>query len=271
MQAFPVGSANNALGGSGPVNKTIDLDQIHGRGAEGFTDYNSGNNERPGLTRAMTNLINPLDRTEPIHGEESVGLGTSTFLEGAPASRNAIQQNRRRESENEAAAFQGAGVQRKKSLAQRLRGISQPRRNGPQGDGLPVRSPEARYDYRRGAGATSPESPQPLFAQAGRGVPQSAGGRLGMYETNPFFSEYDDAYEKKGGSVRIAEAQSGENSRGSDRARAPSSPRRGMNGLERSVTLESIGERENKSSGGFLSRVKSLKGGRRARAEVRGP
>lgn len=42
MHAFPADSANNAIGGSGPLNKTIDINQFHGRGAEGFSDYGSG-------------------------------------------------------------------------------------------------------------------------------------------------------------------------------------------------------------------------------------
>ncbi|KAK5296674.1 Pal1 cell morphology protein-domain-containing protein [Cryomyces antarcticus] len=256
MQAFPVGSANNALGGSGPVNKSINVDQFHGRGVEGFTDYaTSGVEEtrkRPSVERAIS--FNPKDRVEPVHGEESIGLGTSTFLEGAPASRTAIQ---RRESDNEASAF-GSSLTRKRSLAQRIRGISQPRR-GWEGVGAQrITPPDARYHY---GGTTSPDSDP----QATNG-PQSAGGRYKTYEQNPFFDDYDDAYEKKGASIKIAET---ENHQGG-RARAPSSPMGRHNALERRITTDSIPEgQQQKSSGGFLSRVKSLKGGRRSRPEQR--
>lgn len=140
MHAFPADSANNAIGGSGPLNKTIDINQFHGRGAEGFSDYGSGMDNptlRPPVNRSIS--FNPLERVEPVHGEESVGLGTSTFLEGAPASRIAIK---RRESEADT-PFQGGGLARKKSLVQRIRGMSQSRRVG---EASRVTSLDARYE-----------------------------------------------------------------------------------------------------------------------------
>jgi hypothetical protein len=76
-------------------------------------------------------------------------------------------------------------------------------------------------------------------------------------ESNPFDSMYDEAYDKKGASISIAERERG------GRARAPSSP---MRPLERRITTDSAdGDPENKPGGGFLNRVKSLKGGRRVR------
>jgi hypothetical protein len=251
MQAFPAGSANNALGGSGPVNKNIDLERFHGLGAEGFTDYNKTAAEEamfkkhPSGDRSAS--FDPKSRVEQVHGEETVGLGTSTFLEGAPASRIAIQ---RRESENEAAVLQQNGLGRKKSLAQRIRGISQPKRYGE--GGQRITSP---------GGATSPES---LLTG---GVVTSPGGTQTTSkanEQNPFFDDYDEAYEKKGTTIKIAEEQN------KTRPRAPSSP---MRGLERRVTQEDVGDAEqNKSSGGgFLSRVKSLKGGGRLKGRPERP
>lgn len=252
MQAFPVGSANNAIGGSGPLNKNIDLDKFHGRGEEGFNDFaaSGGPDTIDPLNRSKSKRqesFNPTDRVEQVHGEETSGLGTSTFLEGAPASKTALQ---RRESESEPMAMGGAGLGRKKSLAVRLRGISQPRRNGDDR----VVSPDARYT------SGSPGSPA--------GVAQSAGGR-GRFgpgqESNPFFQDYDDAYEKKGAQIRIAEPAF------KGRARAPSSPR-GL-GLTRSLTADSgaaqMNDEPEKGGGGFLSRMKSLKGGRRTRPERR--
>jgi hypothetical protein len=243
MQAFPVDSANNVLGGSGPLNKNIDLDRFHGRGEDAFNDYSQSRVQVPAK---QVSSFNPTDRVEQIHTSESVGLGTSTFLEGAPASRKDLQ---RRESETETSAFPGGGLTRKKSLAVRLRGLSQNRTNN-------VTSPDGNY------GPMSPNSP---------GQVQSAGGRNRIAatskESNPFFSDYNDAYEKKGATIRYAEETKG------GRARAPSSPPR--NGLTRSVTADSVPTASNdmpeKSStgGGFLNRMKSLKGGRRARPERR--
>ena len=200
MQAFPEGSANMALGGAGPLHSRLDLDRFHGRGEEGFQDY--GNTRKADTAQ----LINPHDRTEMVHGEESYGLGTSTFLEGAPASKNALQ---RRESEEQTTtqeeSFGGAG--------------------GP-----------ARAVYTK------------------------------ENEVNPFDNEYDAAFEKKGTQIKIAEQEKPN----IGRARAPSSPRGPS--LTRSMTADAAvrtsGEEEKPSGGGFLHRMKSLKGGgRRARPE----
>ncbi|EKG17408.1 Pal1 cell morphology [Macrophomina phaseolina MS6] len=246
MQAFPEGSANNAMGGSGPVNAKMNLDQFHGRGAEGFSDFSAATarpeiDHVPKPSAGTTGWYNPKADIEAIHGDESNGLGTSTFLEGAPASRKDMQ---RRDSENDNMALGGGGLARKKSLAQRIRGISQPRRDY----GGRVVSPDAQYEYR-----DRRPPPPPPNGQASPLGPQSAGGKSKIYERNPFFDDYDD-YDKKGASVRTSEQKVG-------RARAPSSP--GRPNLERSFTGESPAAEEPRPSG-FLTRMKSLKGGKRA-------
>ena len=265
------------LGGSGPVNKDIDLERFHGRGEEGFTDYSTsaatnplaepepyagasapvryGRDVRPGVDR--TSSFNPTDKVEPVHGDESLGLGTSTFLEGAPAARSAIQ---RRESESDNVGTSG-GLGRKKSLIQKIRGANR-------SDRAPAaRSPEA-YDRV----PTSPGSP-PGQAMSAGGMPRIR--REKQYPpTNPFFDNYEEAYEKKGAKIQIAEDQNRDDAGGSGRVRAASSPKRGPmpGGLERRVTHDgSPALDESKSSGngggggggGFLSRVRSLKGGPR--------
>jgi hypothetical protein len=254
MQAFPEGSANMALGGAGPLRSRIDLDKFHGRGEEGFQDY--------AVTRKAdtTTYINPTDRSEQVHGAETYGLGTSTFLEGAPASRSALQ---RRESEEQytAGAADGGGLTRKKSLAQRLRGMSNSNRGRPND----LRSPEGRYN----AAVLDPSSPpSEKYAKA-----QSAGGPRRVttrdQEINPF-DEYDAAFERKGQQIQFAEQER------PARQRAPSSPKAGPgSALARSVTADSAaaggsgGEdaQSAKTGGGLLNRMKSLKGGRRARPE----
>ena len=273
MQAFPKNSANNVLGGSGPVNKNIDIAQFHGRGAEGFTDYSTsgtGNpaaeavafepyvgpgvpiraDTRPGVDRGTS--FNATARVEMVHGDESMGLGTSTFLEGAPAARVAIQ---RRESESEGQGF-GGGLGRKRSLVQKIRGIS----TGKSGVGQRITSPEPAFET-----TTFPTEVQ------------SAGGLSKIRETNPFFNEYDAAYDKKGAKITIAEEQD-KGGPISPRVRAPSSPRRGLVAgglLERRITNDGsnagVGDsgEGGKIGGGFLNRVRSLRGGRRARPERR--
>jgi hypothetical protein len=251
MQAFPANSANNVLGGSGPVNKNIDLDKFHGKGAEGYTDFGAPAAEfkRPELDGRSVSF-NPKDRADIIHGEESIGLGTSTFLEGAPASRTAIQ---RRESETHNASGDG-GLGRKKSIAQRIRGISQPRRQFSAADAR-ITSPEARYGVR------SPGSPKVM----------SAGGIGKANEKNPFFDDYDTAYENKGAAIKVAES---ENKDGA--IKSPNSPTNGAsrNHLTRAITADSLEgppPGEPKQPSGFLNRVKSLKGGRRPRPERPAP
>jgi len=264
MTAFAKDSANNALSGGAP--KTFDYDNFHGRGEEGFADFASSGQEYTTVPQYRRQereqpSFNPTDRVEQIHGQASVGLGTSTFLEGAPVSRSAMQ---RRESEREEFPTQGnlgtntggniSGLGRKKSLAMRIRGLSQPRRPGDMTGGR-LTSPEG-YDLR------SPDSPSGSI---------SAGGPLRARprhdEKNPFFqSDYNDAYEKKGAQIREVEANVG-------RPRAGSSSRGGA--LTRSITADSgspYGENvtEDKPAGGFLSRMRSIKGGKRARPERRG-
>lgn len=231
MQAFPADSTNMALGGSGPVNQNINLDLFHGRSEQGYNDFGSTDSRR---TEGVN--FDPTARIEPVHGSESMGLGTSTFLDGAPASRAAIQ---RRESENDQQISKGAsGLQRKKSLAQRLRGVGGRPSNGR------VVSPEASYVAPTGSGHI---------------------GTIRANEKNPFFQDYDDAWDKKG--VRIAEE-----SQGLGRARSSSSPKQGS-GLERRHTEDrSYGLDEGRNAngggggGGFINRMKSL---RKARPERR--
>jgi Pal1 cell morphology protein len=248
MQAFPEGSLNMQLGGSGPLKKNIDLNQYHGTGQEAHFDYNEAavvDEDSAYIRRAgpnRDNAFNALSRVEPLHGNESAGLGTSTFLEGAPASRVAIQ---RRESENEAAQ-QAQALSRKKSLAQRIRGTrsntigGQARNLSPPDDGAPF----------------TPVTPLETSKSEAN--------------ANPFFKDYDQEYEKKGQQIAIAEEK--EKAEVNGRARAPSSPRRGL-GLERTRTADSggagdEGKPESKASV-FMNRVKSLKGGRRPRPDRR--
>ena len=277
MQAFAKDSANNAIGGSGPVNKNIDMAQFHGRGAEGFTDYATsgagvteqesfgpyagtsdpmkpGPGPRPGVDRATS--FNPTALVDPVYGDETVGLGATTFLEGAPAPRAAIQ---RRESESGGAMGNGGGLSRTRSLAQKIRGIN--RGSGTLGR---VTSPDV-YDRNQTTSPTSPRAPIETTTM-------SNGGMRKIQEMNPFFNDHDDAYEKKGAKIQIAEEKNRVDS-SIGRDRSTSSPKRapapGL--LERRVTNDGTGvmDSENKSGGGFLSRVKSLKGGRRARPERR--
>lgn len=56
MQAFAEGSLNNALGGSGPVNRKLDFDTFHGRNTEGYLDYNTGQNKMPDPIQSQSQM-----------------------------------------------------------------------------------------------------------------------------------------------------------------------------------------------------------------------
>lgn len=279
MQAFPAGSANMALGGAGPLNNQLDLDRFHGRGEEAFDAFS-----RTRKTDGPT-IVDPTMRTDPIHGTESYGLGTSTFLEGAPASKRDIQRRDSDERDNFALGGGGGvgggmggagagGLSRKKSLAQKIRGMSTGRGVRPND----LRSPDARYNMNNSNnnnGDVFDTSPPPLLP-SGKSI--SAGGpSRAVYskenEVNPFDNDYETAYDKKGAQIRVAEQ---DRITVAGRTRAPSSPRpvnaSASHGLVRSITADSAdaarpGSNDGEPKAGFLNRMKSLKGGRRARPE----
>ncbi|RFU80873.1 hypothetical protein TARUN_1349 [Trichoderma arundinaceum] len=118
MQAFPEGSLNNTLGGSGPLNAQADHSAFMGHGNdEAFRDYAAS-----GKSKKEPIIFDAQARGSLVHGDESHGLGTSTFLEGTPAARSAIV---RRQVEQAQEIAEG-GLQRKKSLAQRIRQRTRP-------------------------------------------------------------------------------------------------------------------------------------------------
>lgn len=237
MQAFAKDSLNMSMGGSGPLNARADHATFMGNATEeAFTDYAAGVDKPIPLNKANTPVFDPLARGPIIHGEESVGLGTSTFLEGTPAARSAVQRY-----EQESAQGQEGALQRKKSLAQRIRGINRAPRGGFNPSGR-MTSPDGVY--REHGSSASMSSP--------------------LNEANPFFNEYDS---KKGGEEQISVVRKMSYSQNGQ----PSPPM--PSGLQRRNTTEDFGDADQapkpKIGGGLLSRVKSLKGGPRSRPSER--
>ena len=152
VAAFPANSLTNTLaGGLGEV-PGLDRDKFFGlTPQEAFQDYGDIAPVAPRRTSDPENLpvrsskadntgistteaqkvrptigirsasFDPRLKTEPVHGIESAGLGTSTFLEGAPAPKSAIEK-----AAAAAAAASGededSGVlARKKSLVQKIK------------------------------------------------------------------------------------------------------------------------------------------------------
>jgi hypothetical protein len=236
MFAFAKDSANNSLGGAGPINRRPDHATFMGNhDDEAFKDY-ATTRAKEGPTRVGEKgelpVFDPKSRGS-VHGDESLGLGTSTFLEGTPAARTAIQ---RREAETAQEVMQ-QGVTRKKSLAQRFRSINR----GPGGSGRALNA-EGMYSPRSGD-----------MASAG-----SPG------ERNPFFQEFDKTEE------RISVRRTDSNPAPPTSHTAMKSPDL-LPPLERRATTDATAPSSPDASRpqgtGFIARVKSLKGGRRQRPE----
>ena len=182
--------------------------------------------KRPNALRSTA--FDPVARVDPVHGDETLGLGSSTFLDGAPASRKAILQQLTESQQAEQAKPDAAGLGRKKSLSHKIRGIAagRPRFNA---DGTRRRgSDEAANLEIRGSPTT------PIVGRK-------------KNENNPFFSDYDNAYDRKGENINTAE-----NDR--RRERAPSSPKRGPIGSATASTADA----STSGGGGLMKRVRSL-------------
>lgn len=252
MQAFPKDSLNNVIGGSGPLNKRPDHRAFMGQGdEEAFREF-SNNRQMPipgdnKISADRIGVFDPLQRGSALHGDQTLGLGTSTFLEGTPAARTTIQ---RREAER-AQDIQDNPLQRKKSLAQRFRSINR-----------------------------GPREPHPTRAFSTDNGPASAGAATSAKynaEADPF-DEFDP---KRGDDVLTVRRKN------SAALPSPPSPPRGLGLERRSTTdgttamaaaaapgadtanptttviSSGVGDDSQQKPTGLLARVKSLKGGRR--------
>ncbi|KAI1764395.1 Pal1-domain-containing protein [Hypoxylon sp. FL1150] len=222
MQAFAKDSANNSIGGSGPLTQRPDHKQFMGQEpheASAMFSKATENGNKGGV-----DLFDSKQGNEFVVGEETLGLGSSTFLEGAPAARSAIQR-----SQAEEAQEMEQGLGRKKSVVQRFRSIKR-----------------APREYNDGGRITSPDG--------GYYTPRTGGPATGAStgERNPFFAEFDKAEEH----ISVKRTDSN-----------PISPPLPGATLERRSTTDSPNAAKSPDGAGFLSRVRSLKGGRRQRPE----
>ncbi|KAL2144493.1 hypothetical protein VTI28DRAFT_8998 [Corynascus sepedonium] len=240
MQAFPEGSLNNTIGGAGPLNARPDHSTFLGQqDDEAFKEWSRGAKDGSGVSgsRKETPVFDPLSRGQILHGDQSLGLGTSTFLEGTPAARTAIQKR----EEERAAEIQNEGLQRKKSLAHRIRNINRGGRDfQPSGR---LTNPETDFGSRRSPSQSGPAS-------------------ASLPERNPFFSDYGSGKTDDDFTVRKTDTNGSKPS--------PTSPRSGP-GLERRSTTDATGgEDAQPKASGILGRMKSLKGRRQRPAPAAG-
>ncbi|KAH8886757.1 Pal1-domain-containing protein [Thozetella sp. PMI_491] len=243
MQAYPKDSLNNVLGGAGPLNARPDHSTLmgHHHDDEAFKDFSTSAKEGKNFPGAAprgndSTFFDPLSRSV-LHGDQTMGLGSTTFLEGTPAARTAIQKR----DEERAQAIATDGLQRKKSLAQRIRNINRGPREYP---------PSGRMMNPDGS-LRSPRSPPEATSMGSQG---SSG------ERNPFFSEFETG--KKGEDVISVRKADGSGSG----VTSPTSPKLNF-ALERRATSDGTSgvADEPKQPSGLLARVKSLKGGRRTK------
>lgn len=227
MFAFPKDSVNMSMGGSGPLNKRPDHKTFMGNNdGDATADY--------GVAAAPLKpdvaMFDPHQRASVIHGDESVGLGTSTFLEGTPAAKAAVEKAQQESSLE--GGMEGNGLGRKKSLFRR--GLSKREPGFSTGR---MTNPEGAY-YRDRPSAGSMSSP--------RG------------ENNPFFNEYEPT---KGGEEQLSVRRTSGSTPTDSKTAMPGS-------LERRVTMDSFEQQQQppKPKVGLLGRMKSLKGGPRSRA-----
>jgi hypothetical protein len=237
MQAFPKDSLNNTIGGAGPLNARPDHATFLGQqDDEAFMEWSRGSKDKEySSSRSKeTPVFDPMSRGSILHGDESLGLGTSTFLEGTPAARTAIQ---KREEER---AAEGDGLQRKKSLAHRIRNMNRGGR-----------------DFQPSGRVTGPESGYGSRRSPSQGGPASAS----LSERNPFFNEYGSGKGEEEFTVHKMDSNGNRPS--------PASPN-GPSLERRSTTDATGGDDAQPKTSGILGRMKSLKGRRQRPAPAAG-
>lgn len=129
VMAFPIDGPNNSIAGAANVDKDAQMKLAFGNydARDEYTDSEIKENPPVIKTNRVTNdpstsiytpkqnpsVINfdSQGKAEPIHGESTAGLGSTTFLNGAPAPKAA----------DDHLNVNNGGLARKKSLAQRLR------------------------------------------------------------------------------------------------------------------------------------------------------
>ncbi|CCF58137.1 hypothetical protein KAFR_0D04900 [Kazachstania africana CBS 2517] len=98
VKAFPIDSANNTVGGV--TMKKSALDEVFGYEKENEDTYYIKPGKNIGSSR-----FDPKAKVELVHGPTTAGLGSTTFLDGAPASENAIREENMKNQLNRKKSF----------------------------------------------------------------------------------------------------------------------------------------------------------------------
>ena len=254
VAAFPANSLTNTLAGGLGEAPGLDRDKYFGLAPqEAFQDYGhialvrprrTSDPERPPIQTFREDNYNPTTeigkvrptvgirstsfdprlKTELVHGVESAGLGTSTFLEGAPAPKSAIEKANKGGNDED-----GGGLVRKKSLVQK---ITKSGRRSTVGD----RSPPPPI---RGTGE---RSPPPMYGTlfSPTGPPTTTTTIDPAY--NPVFKE--GQFIERVESLPTSSNREGADSGGTDRGGAAAS---GLLGRVKSLKISGGGRKGRKS------------------------
>lgn len=132
--AFPADGPNNSIGGASAkksaLNEVFGREEIddddelyktkgHNRQIAAAVDSNNGSSTTLDAIKPNSKTVTQFDvkgKSQLVHGPTTVGLGSTTFLDGAPASNAAIREDIKTHSHQN----RTGGLQRKKSLTQRL-------------------------------------------------------------------------------------------------------------------------------------------------------
>jgi len=258
MKAFAADSANNSLGGKMPIRKAGGYVDVNGLELkESHEDYNVAPKLNPREERETEpstmgekpnyfGYINYTERSNSIYGVESTGLGTSTFLEGAPASASA---QTAQEQYEEVGNLPPSGLVRKNTLVNRIRALSAPKQ------------PEDLYEQRSASlGSSYPPRPNVFVAQ-------SAGGqaRLGMDPAkDPFLDNAGECANESLINTRDADVDRIDRSGSVGIVRPPALTRSmTADSAQRQGSVPAVPSMPQYNSRGFIGRMKSFRSGNR--------
>ncbi|KAK9383208.1 Pal1 cell morphology protein-domain-containing protein [Kockiozyma suomiensis] len=175
MLAFPADSENNSLGAPAHL-------LVHRKGLSASAAISVD-----GIKEDPSGRFDVTYRPDPVFGETSLGLGSTTFFEGTPASRAAIEQQQRGVVGHDVVDFSKveSSLVRKKSIVQKLRSSDSKH----QRHLTPINTAQANTN----AGSrhhSADERPLAILEEDCSGMPPPAAPRMIRQVSSPASSSY---------------------------------------------------------------------------------
>ncbi|KAL3230187.1 hypothetical protein RNJ44_01550 [Nakaseomyces bracarensis] len=174
--AFPADGPNSTIGGVST--KKSAMNEVFGVEEDDDTDLYNIRDRSVGSTASVNTKdairgnvgefkqVDVKSKTDKVHGPTTYGLGSTTFLDGAPASKAAIRDDIRNHSQGNR-----MGVQRHKSLSQRLGIAGENSRSGSRANELSrTRSGPTEDGHDRYRSESNPDDEEDVYL----GLPQSS-------------------------------------------------------------------------------------------------